>query len=136
MALYPLRREAGTKQLRVRPEGWTAPSGSYVLVLGYDTPGRTEFVDLGHYVSASQSSLVFPVTLRTIRVACRLRGPTTVPAGSRWVLSLRVGSVTLYERTIEAGRTVDVTDAVLNVTPYADGTTSRTLEARLSFLSA
>lgn len=135
MALYPLRREAGTKQLRAQPTGWTAPQGSYTVILGYDTPGRTEFVDIGHGVVVYQD-LIFPTTLRTIRAACRLRGPSSVPAGTKWVFQLRLDLVPLYERTIEVGRTVDVHDAVMNVTQYADGVTTRTVGAGIFLVSA
>lgn len=135
MALYPLRREAGTKQLRAQPAGWDAPSGDYAIILGYDTPGRFEFLDIGHGVVVYQD-LVFPTTLRTIRVACRLRGPSSVPSGAKWTFQLRLDLTPYYERTIQVGRTIDVLDAVLNVTPLADGTTTRQIGAAIFFVSA
>lgn len=123
----PLLSNLGNTQGKLVPKGWTAPQGSAVMCLGNDTPGHIELLAPGHGVAVQQTADVGPLasTPHTlIAFRGRLRGPSAMPAGWRWVAAWGDGTST-QEVEIPVGRTVDLNQQMIWVRESSSPTSVR-----------
>ena len=106
MTLDAFRARLGLDQGRLR-----AASGA-VFVLGAQTPGRMHVLAAGDYAEIVQRIDLTDADL--VRVTATCRAPT-VPTGLAWSLLVRVDGVTLAQRRLPSGRTIDVRDLAASV---------------------
>lgn len=105
MNLTPWQALFGATQGRAVPTGWTAPEGSYVFVLGSDTPGVKRYLLADDFVQVAQSGDLTGVAL--VRFTARLRQPLTMPGGASWRFELLVDGFVVATEAFGAGRTRD-----------------------------
>lgn len=118
MSVNVWQRYAGATEGRVIPAGWTPPDGTYVFVLGSDTPGTIGRLKVGDFVQVAQSG-DYPNA--TFRARARLRPPSSVPEGVWWEGSILVGGQVLRTMRLDPGPTQDFADVTCEVTAHAAG---------------
>lgn len=133
MPLNAWTREAGTQQARIEPTGWTAPEGTHVFVLGFDTPGHFELLNVGDYAEVSQTGTFTGGVGNTklIRVKARLRPPSAMPSGLGWKFSLKLDGTERVSRVLTPARLRDCVDLAANVSKFAGGNHTVTLRVEL-----
>lgn len=114
--------------LRIAPVGWTPIDGSFVLTLGSDTAGRLfDFVD-GDSIEVAQNGDF--ETDRFFSLTTHIRGPESMPTGTRWIAEILIDSVVYAQREILPGREKDLFDMAANVSRF---TGDHVLSFRLRF---
>lgn len=112
--------DLGLRQGRIQPSGWITPEGSYVFVLGHDTPGTMRGVSHGDEVAIAQTFDLasLPDQPSVIRFRARIRPPAgTAPvAGMAWFFRIIVDGFTIYEVPLVFGaRARDLHDLIIPV---------------------
>ena len=113
MAFSPFDMEMGARQGRLKPAGWTPPSGEHAFILGSDLPGYLHRLEAGDHTEVSQDVDLTGVNF--IRARLRLRNVQALPAGLNWEASIAVDGVKQTSMTVEPGRTRDREDMAANV---------------------
>jgi phage tail-like protein len=118
MSATPFTKDLGTTQGRVAPASLSPPEGAHLLVLGSEVAGRTEVLANGDKITASQSA-VFGVGVNLLRYWLRLRGPSSMPAGSTWWFAARADGVDFPLVEVEVGRERTLTGCAANLVGLA-----------------
>ncbi len=127
MALTPFSVSPGEQQGRIKPSGWVAPNGEYVLALGADKPGYFAILNAGDGVSWSQTNVGLNAP-SVLRMRCHTRPPNgPLPVDTEWTVKFIFDGNELLRLPLE--RTRELADVVLNIGQW--GTTSTTLEIAL-----
>lgn len=82
----------GVQQGRIQPVGFVPQDGSWVFVLGHDTPGALEWLTPGDNAEISQAAADLTGE-RLVYLRGRLRVPDGTPVGFSWELTFSVGGV-------------------------------------------
>jgi phage tail-like protein len=89
----PFDAEYGTRQGRIEPTDGPAFQGAFVYQLGHDLPGQLrEFA--ANDVHVIDQSATFTTGARTLRLKARVRPPTSMPAGTRWIVFVQIDGTT------------------------------------------
>jgi hypothetical protein len=125
-------REFGVRQGRIEPVDG-ATEGDFAFVLGFDTPGRFELLDIGDNIEVRQTA-EFQAGEKVVRVAVRLRGPASIPAGHKWVFELIIDGDVRATRDIHAGDDRELVEFMANCSKVGAG--NKLLAMRLSLAAA
>lgn len=125
-------RDLGTNQGRIEPVGAVAPAGAMVLCLGFDTPLRFEELAPGDFVQVAQEA-GFAAGARVLRITAIVRPPAVIPAGYKWVLSLRIDDDEHASYRLVAGGPTRQKNFAANISKLASG--SHVVTLRLQFLT-
>lgn len=128
MALTPFSVAPGEQQGRIKPSGWVAPSGEYVLALGADKPGYFAILNAGDRVAWSQDNVGLNAP-SVLRMRCHTRAASApLPVGTEWIVTFIFDGNELLRFPVDRTRNID--DVVLNIGQW--GTTNTTLEIGLT----
>lgn len=116
---------AGHAAGRLKPEAYTAPDGSYVLLLGAEDPNVEEDVEVGDYASVNTTFDVTDLTLLTF--ALRFRNTASV-SGPDFKVVVELDGTELWSEQIPRGELRQYAKRTVNVAPF-DGNAH--LEIRL-----
>jgi len=109
----PWNLSPGIEQARAQTVGFV-PDGDWAFCLGRDFTGHEAFFRVGDGASIAQTADIDPTVLLTFKA--RVRGPTIVPVDAVWVAQVELGGFLLGSWTLEDHKTLDLNDAVFNVT--------------------
>jgi hypothetical protein len=115
---------AGHLAGRIQPTGWTAPDGSWVMLLGSEYPDVEEDVIIGDFVGFSQ--MVDFTNITSVNFGMKFRNTTSTAIG--FEVRVLVSGAELLSVKIPAGETRDYTRRTINVHHL---TGDRDLEVRL-----
>lgn len=122
-------RELATKQGRITP-ALGAVAGTKAFCLGFDTPGHAAVLAPGDFAQIEQEATFTPGT-RIFRMSARVRPPTLIPTGYKWVLSLLVDDVEMTSIRLDAGGPTRTRTLDANVSKLAAGNHFVTIRLRL-----
>jgi phage tail-like protein len=101
----PFDRDLGVTQGRIRPVGWTAQLGEWVLCLGSDLAGVRARLANDDEVSVTQDAAITTETFLRPRV--HLRGPSVAPpSGVRWLFEALVEGTVVLSLPVDRERDV------------------------------
>lgn len=112
-------RFLGAEAGRIKPAGWAAPSGTYVVCLGSDREGYFDTINTGDYIEVHQTADFGSSKL--VRVTARLRAPSAIPSGARWAFVILIDDVEVARRNLVAGKVRDIVDMGVSVANVAPG---------------
>lgn len=112
-------RFIGTEAGRIKPVGFTAPAGAYVVCLGSDRAGYFDTLNTGDYIEVHQTADFS--TTKVARITARLRAPSAIPAGARWAFLILIDDVEIARRNLVAGKVRDIVDMGVSVANLAAG---------------
>lgn len=102
----PFTRDLGVTQGRIRPSGWTPPSGDYVFCFGSDVGGVFAELDAGDGLELLQDDVLQGGTT-FLRPIVHLRpAATELPPGASWRFTVRGDGVDLVQLELDRVRTV------------------------------
>lgn len=102
----PFTRDLGVTQGRIRPSGWTPPSGDYVFCFGSDVGGVFAELDAGDGLELLQDDVLQSGTT-FLRPIVHLRpAATELPPGASWRFTVRGDGVDLVQLELDRVRTV------------------------------
>jgi hypothetical protein len=100
-------RDLGTSQGRIASA--SAPEGSYVYELG-DALFTPHELRIGDYHEIQQT-LTLDGAAKLLRATVRFRPPPTIPAGFRWLFTMRLNGAVLASREIKRdAQTIELDD--------------------------
>ncbi len=100
-------------QGRVQPSTVAPADGAWAVVLGDDTPGWRESLDVGDYVQIEQDLDVTNIALVRPRLAFRM--PAGLPPGLVWQVAILVDGAVQVVVTARPGTTRVLSDLAANV---------------------
>lgn len=119
----PWEAEFGTDQGRIAPPGWTPPAGTYALCLGSADRGQVYRLRAGTDEIAWWQMDLFAGAM-LVRAPMRITLPTAIPLGAAFTVAIRVDARDRWSKSYvstspELGKTIDLSDAVINVSKDA-----------------
>lgn len=124
-------RLLGSQQGRIAPTGATPAAGAFMFVLGFDTPGRVEELNLTDFAKVSQQ-VTFEAATKVLRASVTVRPPSApMPAGTVWRVSLTIDNVPAAFHDLKPGARTRRLSLEANVSKLAAGPHDVTLRLDL-----